>query len=97
MGFTTLGDSSSTATAEIAVNGMDPQELGFSPAESTTGSSGQSLPHMHAAAKEMPLPSALEIGFFKERKPFKICFIIKSLSLACLQQNFFQSLNTSSV
>ncbi|XP_015246636.1 PREDICTED: la-related protein 4 isoform X1 [Cyprinodon variegatus] len=39
VGFTTLGDSSSTATAEIAVNGMDPQELGFSPAESTTGSS----------------------------------------------------------
>ncbi|XP_014909082.1 la ribonucleoprotein 4Aa isoform X2 [Poecilia latipinna] len=39
VGFTALGDSSSTATAEIAVNGMDPQELGFSPAESTTGSS----------------------------------------------------------
>lgn len=42
VGFTALGDSSSTATAEIAVNGMDLQELGFSPAESTTGSSGQS-------------------------------------------------------
>ncbi|XP_054905647.1 la-related protein 4 isoform X3 [Poeciliopsis prolifica] len=39
VGFTALGESSSTATAEIAVNGMDPQELGFSPAESTTGSS----------------------------------------------------------
>ncbi|XP_014325124.1 la-related protein 4 isoform X1 [Xiphophorus maculatus] len=39
VGFTALGDSSSTATAEIAVNGMDLQELGFSPAESTTGSS----------------------------------------------------------
>ncbi|XP_068197362.1 la ribonucleoprotein 4Aa isoform X2 [Antennarius striatus] len=37
VGFTALDDSSSTATAEIAVNGMDPPELGFSPAESTTG------------------------------------------------------------
>ncbi|KAM6925303.1 la ribonucleoprotein 4Aa [Xenentodon cancila] len=36
-GFTARDDSSSTA--EIAVNGMDPQELGFSPAESTTGTS----------------------------------------------------------
>lgn len=42
VGFTALDDSSSTATAEIAVNGMDPPELGFSPAESTTGTSGQS-------------------------------------------------------
>ncbi|XP_026188409.1 la ribonucleoprotein 4Aa isoform X2 [Mastacembelus armatus] len=39
VGFTALDDSSSTATAEIAVNGMDPPELGFSPAESTTGTS----------------------------------------------------------
>ena len=44
VGFTALDDSSSTATAEIAVNGMDPPELGFSPAESTTGTSGQSHP-----------------------------------------------------
>lgn len=42
VGFTALDDSSSTATAEIAVNGMDPPELGFSPAESTTGTAGQS-------------------------------------------------------
>ncbi|KAM6929477.1 la ribonucleoprotein 4Aa isoform 1-T1 [Lycodopsis pacificus] len=39
VGFTALDDSSSTATAEIAVNGMDPPELGFSPTESTTGTS----------------------------------------------------------
>ncbi|XP_068997803.1 la ribonucleoprotein 4Aa isoform X2 [Embiotoca jacksoni] len=39
VGFTALHDSSSTATAEIAVNGMDPPDLGFSPAESTTGTS----------------------------------------------------------
>lgn len=42
VGFTAPDDSSSTATAEIAVNGMDPPELGFSPAESATGTSGQS-------------------------------------------------------
>lgn len=36
VGFTTLNDSDSTATAEIAVNGMDPPEPDFSPAESRT-------------------------------------------------------------
>ncbi|KAM8863851.1 la ribonucleoprotein 4Aa isoform 2-T2 [Spinachia spinachia] len=39
VGFTTLDDSSATATAEIAVNGMDPPDQGFSPAECTTGTS----------------------------------------------------------
>lgn len=39
VGFTALNDSVSTATAEIAVNGMDPPELGFALAESTTGTS----------------------------------------------------------
>lgn len=43
VGFTTLDDSSATATAEIAVNGMDPPEQSFSPAELTTETSGQSL------------------------------------------------------
>ncbi|XP_022597633.1 la-related protein 4-like isoform X2 [Seriola dumerili] len=51
VGFTALDDSSSTATAEIAVNGMDPPELGFSPAESTTGTSGDSK------AEEQPISS----------------------------------------
>ncbi|XP_076028150.1 la ribonucleoprotein 4Aa [Genypterus blacodes] len=41
VGFTALEDSSSPATAEIAVNGMDPPELGFAPAESTTGTSAE--------------------------------------------------------
>lgn len=41
MGFAALEDSSSTATAEIAVNGMDPPELGFPPAEPTKATSGQ--------------------------------------------------------
>ncbi|XP_029362407.1 la ribonucleoprotein 4Aa isoform X2 [Echeneis naucrates] len=53
VGFTALDDSSSTATAEIAVNGMDPPELGFSPVESTTGTSGQ--PHRIICR---PLPTA---------------------------------------
>nr|XP_040049409.1 la-related protein 4 isoform X1 [Gasterosteus aculeatus aculeatus] len=39
VGFTTLDDSSATATAEIAVNGMDPPEQSFSPAELTTETS----------------------------------------------------------
>ncbi|CAJ1085301.1 la-related protein 4 isoform X2 [Xyrichtys novacula] len=51
VGFTALDDSSSTATAEIAVNGMDPPELGFSPAESTTGTSADSK------AEEQPISS----------------------------------------
>ncbi|XP_028979775.2 la-related protein 4 isoform X2 [Esox lucius] len=38
--FTSLDDGSSLAAAEIAVNGMDPPEVGFVPAE-TTGSSGE--------------------------------------------------------
>ncbi|XP_039656110.1 la-related protein 4 isoform X2 [Perca fluviatilis] len=42
VGFPAVDDSSSTATAEIAVNGMDPPELGFPPAESTTGTSVES-------------------------------------------------------
>lgn len=41
VGFAAVDDSSSTATAEIAVNGMDPPELGFPPAEPTKGTSGQ--------------------------------------------------------
>lgn len=58
VGFPALDNSSSTATAEIAVNGMDPPELGFSPAESTTGTSGQSWhkkssSHTQAAAKNL--------------------------------------------
>lgn len=39
VGFTALDDGGCTATAEIAVNGMDPPELGFSPAEPSAGQS----------------------------------------------------------
>lgn len=42
VGFTILEDSSSSAasTAEITVNGMDPPDLGFTPTETTTDTSG---------------------------------------------------------
>uniref|UniRef100_A0A3P8NGB8 HTH La-type RNA-binding domain-containing protein n=1 Tax=Astatotilapia calliptera TaxID=8154 RepID=A0A3P8NGB8_ASTCA len=51
VGFPALDNSSSTATAEIAVNGMDPPELGFSPAESTTGTS------VDSKTEEQPISS----------------------------------------
>ncbi|XP_063319866.1 la ribonucleoprotein 4Aa isoform X1 [Pelmatolapia mariae] len=51
VGFPVLDNSSSTATAEIAVNGMDPPELGFSPAESTTGTS------VDSKTEEQPISS----------------------------------------
>ncbi|KAK6308475.1 hypothetical protein J4Q44_G00217460 [Coregonus suidteri] len=43
VGFNTLEDSSSSAvaTAEITVNGMDPPDLAITPAETTTGTSGE--------------------------------------------------------
>lgn len=42
VGFTTLEDSGSAAaaTAEITVNGMDPPDLAYTPAETTTGTLG---------------------------------------------------------
>lgn len=40
-GFPALDDSGSTATAEVAVNGMDPPDLGFTSAEVTAEPSGQ--------------------------------------------------------
>lgn len=44
-GFMAPEDGGSTVTAEIAVNGLDPQDLGFSPDESTT--SGWSHDHVN--------------------------------------------------
>ncbi|XP_044068278.1 la-related protein 4 isoform X3 [Siniperca chuatsi] len=59
VGFTALDDSSSTATAEIAVNGMDPPELGFSPAESTTGTSAynNTILLLDSKTEEQPISS----------------------------------------
>ncbi|XP_026223175.1 la-related protein 4 [Anabas testudineus] len=69
VGFTALDDSSSTATAEIAVNGMDPPELGFSPAESTTGTSVDSKTEEQPISTESlreSLKKELEFYFSRE-------------------------------
>ncbi|KAM7404659.1 hypothetical protein PAMP_011986 [Pampus punctatissimus] len=69
VGFTALDDSSSTATAEIAVNGMDPPELGFSPAESTIGSSVDSKTEEQPISSENlreSLKKELEFYFSRE-------------------------------
>ncbi|XP_051282846.1 la-related protein 4 isoform X2 [Dicentrarchus labrax] len=69
VGFTALDDSSSTATAEIAVNGMDPPELGFSPAESTTGTAVDSKTEEQPISSENlreSLKKELEFYFSRE-------------------------------
>uniref|UniRef100_UPI0037E9043D la ribonucleoprotein 4Aa isoform X2 n=1 Tax=Semicossyphus pulcher TaxID=241346 RepID=UPI0037E9043D len=69
VGFTALDDSSPTATAEIAVNGMDPPELGFSPAESTTGTSVDSKTEEQPISSENlreSLKKELEFYFSRE-------------------------------
>ncbi|XP_034028199.1 la-related protein 4 isoform X2 [Thalassophryne amazonica] len=60
VGFTALDNSSSTATAEIAVNGMNPHELGFSPTESTTGTS------VDSKTEEQPISENLRESLKKE-------------------------------
>ncbi|KAK0132447.1 La-related protein 4 [Merluccius polli] len=50
-GFTALAEGLPTATTEISVNGMDPPELGFPPAESITGTS------VEPKAEEAPVSS----------------------------------------
>lgn len=69
VGFPALDDSSSTATAEIAVNGMDPPELGFSPAESTSGTSVDSKTEDQPISSENlreSLKKELEFYFSRE-------------------------------
>ncbi|XP_068454083.1 la ribonucleoprotein 4Aa isoform X2 [Clinocottus analis] len=70
VGFTALDDSSSTATAEIAVNGMDPPELGFSPAESTTGTSVDSKTEERSKISSETLRESLkkELEFYFSRE-----------------------------
>ncbi|XP_034064785.1 LOW QUALITY PROTEIN: la-related protein 4 [Gymnodraco acuticeps] len=70
VGFTALDDSSSSATAEIAVNGMDPPELGFPPAESTTGTPADSKteepPQISSENLRESLKKELEFYFSRE-------------------------------
>ncbi|KAI9530803.1 hypothetical protein NQZ68_000294 [Dissostichus eleginoides] len=70
VGFTALDDSSSSATAEIAVNGMDPPELGFSPAESTTGTPADSKPEEPPQISSENLRESLkkELEFYFSRE-----------------------------
>ncbi|XP_028265686.1 la ribonucleoprotein 4Aa isoform X2 [Parambassis ranga] len=66
-GFTASDDS--TVTAEIAVNGMDPPELGFSPAESSTGTSVDSRTEEQPISSENlreSLKKELEFYFSRE-------------------------------
>uniref|UniRef100_A0A3Q1GAC7 La ribonucleoprotein 4Aa n=1 Tax=Acanthochromis polyacanthus TaxID=80966 RepID=A0A3Q1GAC7_9TELE len=68
VGFPALDDSSSTATAEIAVNGMDPPELGFSPAESTTGTSGDSKTEEPISSENLRESLKKELEFYFSRE-----------------------------
>ncbi|XP_074536948.1 la ribonucleoprotein 4Aa isoform X2 [Halichoeres trimaculatus] len=68
VGFTALDDSSSTATAEIAVNGMDPPELGFSPAESTTGTSDSKSEEQPISSENLRESLKKELEFYFSRE-----------------------------
>uniref|UniRef100_A0A4W5QGC5 La ribonucleoprotein 4 n=1 Tax=Hucho hucho TaxID=62062 RepID=A0A4W5QGC5_9TELE len=75
VGFTILEDSSSSAasTAEITVNGMDPPDLGFTPTETTTGTSGETK-----LTEESPLSSENLRDSLK--KELEFCFSRENLS-----------------
>ncbi|XP_056158148.1 la-related protein 4 isoform X2 [Lampris incognitus] len=68
LGFTTLDDSSSTATAEIAVNGMDPPELGFSPAECSTGTSDNKTEEQPLSSENLRESLKKELEFYFSRE-----------------------------
>ncbi|XP_023860904.1 la ribonucleoprotein 4Aa isoform X2 [Salvelinus sp. IW2-2015] len=75
VGFTILEDSSSSAAsaAEITVNGMDPPDLGFTPTETTTGTSGETK-----LTEERPLSSENLRDSLK--KELEFCFSRENLS-----------------
>ncbi|XP_054640451.1 la-related protein 4 isoform X2 [Dunckerocampus dactyliophorus] len=68
VGFTGLDNSSSTATAEIAVNGMDPPELGCSPAESTTGTSESKTEDQPVSSENIRESLKKELEFYFSRE-----------------------------
>ncbi|KAF3696831.1 La-related protein 4 La ribonucleoprotein domain family member 4 [Channa argus] len=68
VGFTALDDSSPTATAEIAVNGMDPPELGFSPAESTTKTSDSKTEDQLISTENLRESLKKELEFYFSRE-----------------------------
>ncbi|KAM6982283.1 la ribonucleoprotein 4Aa isoform 2-T2 [Tautogolabrus adspersus] len=68
VGFTALDDSSSTATAEIAVNGMDPPELGFPPTEATTGTSDSKAEEQPISTENLRESLKKELEFYFSRE-----------------------------
>ncbi|XP_011475342.1 la-related protein 4 isoform X1 [Oryzias latipes] len=64
-GFMAPEDGGSTVTAEVAVNGLDPQELGFSPDESTTSDYKSEEPVSSENLRES-LKKELEFYFSRE-------------------------------
>ncbi|KAF6724692.1 La-related protein 4 [Oryzias melastigma] len=64
-GFMAPEDGGSTVTAEIAVNGLDPQDLGFSPDESTTSDYKTEEPVSSENLRES-LKKELEFYFSRE-------------------------------
>ncbi|CAN9516162.1 unnamed protein product [Ophioblennius macclurei] len=67
-GFAALDDSGSTATAEIAVNGMDPPELGFSPAEPATGTSDSKSAESPVSSENLRESLKKELEFYFSRE-----------------------------
>lgn len=68
VGFPAHDDSSPTATAEIAVNGMDPPEPGFSPAESSTSSAVDSKTDEPLSAENLRESLKKELEFYFSRE-----------------------------
>nr|XP_057941155.1 la-related protein 4 isoform X2 [Doryrhamphus excisus] len=68
VGFTGLDSSSSTATAEIAVNGMDLPELGYSPAESTIGTSESKTEDQPVSSENIRESLKKELEFYFSRE-----------------------------
>ncbi|XP_041860553.1 la-related protein 4 isoform X2 [Melanotaenia boesemani] len=63
-----LGDNNSTATAEIAVNGMDLQEVGLSPAESTTVTSDSKTEEQPISSENLRESLKKELEFYFSRE-----------------------------
>uniref|UniRef100_A0A8C6TW64 La ribonucleoprotein 4Aa n=1 Tax=Neogobius melanostomus TaxID=47308 RepID=A0A8C6TW64_9GOBI len=68
VGFPVLDDSGSTATAEIAVNGMDPPEPGFSPTESNTGTAVESKTDEPLSTENLRESLKKELEFYFSRE-----------------------------
>lgn len=68
VGFPALNDTGSTATAEIAVNGMDTPEPDFSPAESRTSTAGESKTDEPLSTENLRESLKKELEFYFSRE-----------------------------